>query len=67
MPTSIGLLESTIGEPENLLEKPSQPPPDIPLGHLAYLNKLEIPILIVGILTVMANRALSLVFWNNPL
>ena len=62
VPTSINLLESAIKEPENLLEKPSQPPLDIPLGPLSYLNKPEIPILIVRTLAIMANGALLSIF-----
>ncbi|XP_031285774.1 ABC transporter B family member 4-like isoform X1 [Pistacia vera] len=53
VPTGIDVLETAPAEAEPLtssseLSKNSKPPPEVPLSRLAYLNKPEIPVLLLG-------------------
>lgn len=58
MPATLGILEASEGEPEVLPTATSGPPSDVPILRLAYLNKPEIPVLLIRTLAAAANGAL---------
>nr|DAD32952.1 TPA_asm: hypothetical protein HUJ06_011803 [Nelumbo nucifera] len=47
-PTGLNIPENTTGEPESLPEASSQQPQEVPLRRLAYLNKPEIPVIVIS-------------------
>ncbi|KAJ0092050.1 hypothetical protein Patl1_24721 [Pistacia atlantica] len=65
-PTGIDVLETAPAEAEPLtssseLSKNSKPPPEVPLSRLAYLNKPEIPVLLLG--TIAAESGFMEISW----
>ncbi|KAF2310356.1 hypothetical protein GH714_007963 [Hevea brasiliensis] len=48
VPTGINVPETASAEPSTLGSASSAPPPKVPLHRLAYLNKPEIPVLLLG-------------------
>ncbi|KAA8549016.1 hypothetical protein F0562_000700 [Nyssa sinensis] len=62
LPTGLNVPEVASTEPEAGLAKPSENPPEVPLRRLAYLNKPEIPVLIVGAIAAIANGAILPIF-----
>ncbi|KAJ9181725.1 hypothetical protein P3X46_005789 [Hevea brasiliensis] len=55
VPTGINVPETASTEPSTLGSASSAPPPKVPLHRLAYLNKPEIPVLLLGLLAAAAN------------
>ncbi|XP_059434630.1 ABC transporter B family member 11-like isoform X2 [Corylus avellana] len=62
VPTKISVLENETAETNAPASAPTQPPPEVSLRHLAYLNKPEIPVLLLGTLAAAANGVLLPVF-----
>lgn len=62
LPTTVGLFETTTGEPEVPLAAASKPPLEVPIHRLAYLNKPEIPVLLIGTIAAVANGAIFPIF-----
>ena len=58
MPTTAGLLEPAGSGPEAPLSTVSPSPPEVPLSRLAYLNKPEIPVLLIGTIAAVASGAI---------
>uniref|UniRef100_A0A2N9EIP8 Uncharacterized protein n=1 Tax=Fagus sylvatica TaxID=28930 RepID=A0A2N9EIP8_FAGSY len=48
LPTAVSVLETATTETTNPASGPAQLPPEVSLRHLAYLNKPEIPVLLLG-------------------
>lgn len=46
--TGFGIHDNTLTEPERVPEQAAEQPPEVPLRRLAYLNKPEIPVLLLG-------------------
>ncbi|XP_061354694.1 ABC transporter B family member 11-like isoform X1 [Gastrolobium bilobum] len=63
VPTSVGLLEPAGG---GLKAPPSTdslpPPPEVPLSRLAYLNKPEIPVLLIGTIAAVIDGVIMPTF-----
>lgn len=62
MPPTIGLLETAGAGTEAPPSEASPRPPEVPLYRLAYLNKPEIPVLLIGTLAAVANGAIFPIF-----
>ncbi|XP_027347109.1 ABC transporter B family member 11-like [Abrus precatorius] len=60
--TTTGVLETDGGEHEVNPSAKSQPPLEVPLHRIAYLNKPEIPILLLGTIAAAANGAILPMF-----
>ncbi|TKY54333.1 ABC transporter B family member 11 [Spatholobus suberectus] len=58
MPITADLLKTSEGGPEVLLPAVSHSPPEVSFLHLAYLNKPEIPVLVLGILAATVTGAI---------
>ncbi|KAK7264799.1 hypothetical protein RJT34_32410 [Clitoria ternatea] len=59
MPTTPGLLETSEGEPELVLpSEASHTPQEVSFLRVAYLNKPEIPVLLIGTLAAAVNGAI---------
>ncbi|KAI9123102.1 hypothetical protein K1719_005991 [Acacia pycnantha] len=58
VPPTNGLFETADAEHEAPCSADSPKPPDVPLYRLAYLNKPEIPVLLIGTLFAVANAAI---------
>ncbi|KAK7264798.1 hypothetical protein RJT34_32409 [Clitoria ternatea] len=54
MPTSLDILDTSEGRPEVLPSEASDTPQEVPFLFLAYLNKPEIPALLIGTLSASA-------------
>ncbi|KAJ1403008.1 P-loop containing nucleoside triphosphate hydrolase [Sesbania bispinosa] len=59
MPTTPSLLEASEGGPEALPSGASHKPQDAPFLRLAYLNKPEIPVLLIGTLAAAVTGAIQ--------
>ncbi|KAK1316822.1 ABC transporter B family member 11 [Acorus calamus] len=57
LPTGVDLEGKEPQQRLNTLQ-PSQKPPDVPLRRLAYLNKPEMPVLLLGVVSATINGAL---------
>ncbi|KAF7837631.1 ABC transporter B family member 11-like [Senna tora] len=62
VPTAIGLIETESAGTEESPSEASPRPPEVPLYRLAYLNKPEIPILLIGTLAAVANGVIMPIF-----
>jgi ATP-binding cassette subfamily B (MDR/TAP) protein 1 len=62
VPTKISVLENETAETNAPASAPTQPPPEVSLRRLAYLNKPEVPVLLLGTLAAAANGVLLPVF-----
>uniref|UniRef100_A0A5B7CEH4 Putative ABC transporter B family member 11 n=1 Tax=Davidia involucrata TaxID=16924 RepID=A0A5B7CEH4_DAVIN len=62
LPTGLNVPETTSTEPEAPLPKPSEKPPEVPLRRIAYLNKPEVPVLIMGTIAAIINGAILPIF-----
>ncbi|XP_045813314.1 ABC transporter B family member 11-like [Trifolium pratense] len=60
-PTTDGFLETADGEPQASLSIVSSPP-EVPLYRLAYFNKPEIPVLLMGTIAAVLNGVLMPTF-----
>lgn len=59
MPTTLGLLETSEGRPEVLASTAPPTPPEVPFLKIAYLNKPEIPVLLIGTLVAAVSGAIQ--------
>ncbi|KAG8389626.1 hypothetical protein BUALT_Bualt02G0248600 [Buddleja alternifolia] len=66
LPVTFGGVPATLDVSESNLEngyvETSEKPPKVPLSRLAYLNKPEIPVLIAGAVSAIANGAIMPIF-----
>ncbi|KAF8401217.1 hypothetical protein HHK36_012146 [Tetracentron sinense] len=62
LPTGFSVQETAPADPENHPPLELQQPQEIPLHRLAYLNKPEIPVLILGVISAVANGVILPVF-----
>lgn len=62
VPTGIDLPGTATAEPYILDSEPSEPVPEVPLFRLAYLNKPEIPVLVLAALAAIGAGAILPVF-----
>ncbi|KAF8394745.1 hypothetical protein HHK36_020962 [Tetracentron sinense] len=62
LPTGLNVTEITSANPETSAPQESQQPPEIPLRRLAALNKPEIPFIILGIISAVANGVIFPIF-----
>ncbi|XP_010999324.1 PREDICTED: ABC transporter B family member 4-like [Populus euphratica] len=62
VPTGIDLPDRATAEPYFLDSEPSEPLPEVPLFRLAYLNKPEIPVLVLAALAAIVAGAILPVF-----
>lgn len=63
VPTGINVPETALAEPSiTLVSASSPPPPKVPLRRLAYLNKPEIPALLLGSLAAATNGVILPLF-----
>ncbi|KAJ8623580.1 hypothetical protein MRB53_032109 [Persea americana] len=60
LPTGLNIQETEDSEPE--MEKPSKQAHEVPLCRLAYLNKPEIPVLLLGAVAAVVNGVILPVF-----
>lgn len=60
LPTGINIKETEDAEPE--METPSQQAHEVPLRRLAYLNKPEIPVLLLGVIAAVVNGVILPIF-----
>ncbi|KAI9182701.1 hypothetical protein LWI28_028029 [Acer negundo] len=61
LPTGPNVNDNGVGEPEGP-PLPSEPAPEVSIRRLAYLNKPEIPVLLIGTISAVANGAIFPVF-----
>ncbi|XP_040374774.1 ABC transporter B family member 11 isoform X1 [Rosa chinensis] len=61
-PTASGILETTTVEPDVPASVPSEGPPGVSLRRLAYLNKPEIPVLLLGTIVAAVNGVIFPVY-----
>ncbi|XP_059632044.1 ABC transporter B family member 11-like isoform X1 [Cornus florida] len=59
--TAVGVLDTDV-EPKTLASAPSQKAPEVPLRRLAYLNKPEIPVLLLGSVGAVATGLVLPIF-----
>ncbi|KAK9288452.1 hypothetical protein L1049_016909 [Liquidambar formosana] len=62
VPAGIGVLETVATESGIPASEASQPHPEVPLRRLVYLNKPEIPVLLLGTIVSVANGVILPVF-----
>ncbi|CAK9144507.1 unnamed protein product [Ilex paraguariensis] len=55
VPTSVSFIETSLAESKSMALAPSKMAQEVPLRRLAYLNKPEIPVLLVGSTAAVAN------------
>lgn len=58
----VGFTETTLPEPGSPVKEISEKSQKVPMGRLMYLNKPEIPVLIVGTISAVANGVLLPIF-----
>ncbi|KAJ1403009.1 P-loop containing nucleoside triphosphate hydrolase [Sesbania bispinosa] len=58
VPTTVGILEPTSEAPPSTASSP----PEVPLYRLAYLNKPEIPVLLIGTIAAVAHGVILPIF-----
>ncbi|GFZ04458.1 ATP binding cassette subfamily B4 [Actinidia rufa] len=62
LPTGLNVTETALTDAEASYPQPSEKPPEVPLRRLAYLNKPEVPVLIVGALAAVVNGSIMPIF-----
>ena len=62
LPTAVSVLETAPTETTNPASGPAQLPPEVSLRRLAYLNKPEIPVLLLGTIAAAANGVILPIF-----
>ncbi|XP_050239582.1 ABC transporter B family member 11-like isoform X2 [Quercus robur] len=55
VPDAVSVQETTPAETTTPASATTKPPPEVSLHHLAYLNKPEIPVLLLGTIAAVAN------------
>lgn len=60
LPTGLGVSDNAVADAE--APPPSEQPPEVPIRRLAYLNKPEIPVLLLGTVAAIVNGAVLPVF-----
>lgn len=62
VPTVLTVSETAMAEPDVATQEASEKPPEVPLRRIAYLNKPEIPVLVVGAISAVINGAILPMF-----
>ncbi|CAI9781044.1 unnamed protein product [Fraxinus pennsylvanica] len=62
LPTAITVPETELADTDAISHKTSEKPPKVPIRRLAYLNKPEVPVLIVGAISAIVNGAIMPIF-----
>ncbi|KAI3449330.1 hypothetical protein Pfo_005995 [Paulownia fortunei] len=62
LPATLNPSDSTLEDAYVSSPKTSEKPPKVPIRRLAYLNKPEVPVLIVGALSAIVNGAIMPIF-----
>ena len=62
LPTGLNVTETALTDAEASYPQPSEKPPEVSLRRLAYLNKPEVPVLIVGALAAVVNGSIMPIF-----
>ena len=60
LPTGLGLPDNAVADAE--ASQPSEQPPKVPMRRLAYLNKPEIPVMLLGTIAAIVNGSILPVF-----
>ncbi|PSR89187.1 ABC transporter B family member 21 like [Actinidia chinensis var. chinensis] len=62
LPTGLNVTETALTDAEASYSQPSEKHPEVPLRRLAYLNKPEVPVLILGTLAAVVNGCIMPIF-----
>ncbi|XP_057484562.1 ABC transporter B family member 4-like [Actinidia eriantha] len=62
LPTGLNVTETALTDAEASYPQPSEKHPEVPLRRLAYLNKPEVPVLILGALAAVVNGSIMPIF-----
>ncbi|CAI9785561.1 unnamed protein product [Fraxinus pennsylvanica] len=62
LPTALSVPKTELADPDMTSHKTSEKPPKVPIRRLAYLNKPEVPVLIVGAISAIVNGAIMPIF-----
>ncbi|XP_057966003.1 ABC transporter B family member 11-like [Malania oleifera] len=62
LPTGFNIPENAMANPEENSSGAAKPPPKVPLRRLAYLNKPEVPVLLLGAVSAVINGAILPIF-----
>ncbi|XP_022850781.1 ABC transporter B family member 4-like isoform X2 [Olea europaea var. sylvestris] len=62
LPTVLSVPETELAHPDMTSDKTSEKPPKVPIRRLAYLNRPEVPVLIVGAISAIVNGAIMPIY-----